>query len=533
MPDHQTPPPLTTRLKEDLPLSTDGLTGEGCGRSTEENLHMLAMIVGGTISTAQTDREFASLDRQAINDRLNHLVDIVHCVIKTMGSSLKNSPHQSYPASIVHSPGPFQEINHLNVQHAQLLNTSSELQNKFQTTRPNGLPFLDPPVQTPPIENPIITPKPCTNHVTCRPNVTEEVLKLNVQLEQLLETTSKLKDDLQTARDTIRELTVRNKLLERESKQLDTTQTRDKLVIQQLTKSEASFKLANQGLLNLSVRLINSNQPDSPDNKQPNCLFSKDQHTRSKVKFRDTTGNHLLAYKLIAQRSATISSSDQFSCFHRHRLAHCYSKNMTSSGFGTLDRRSRSSSTNFTSSSTASNQSSSDTSKRLPPTRRKNFTTCHSKLGACSSSVKSDLHWWPSTTKSLLPINFNPNSSIASSNQSSSSGPHTPSTPPMTYPPGLNIYSHQSEHESFPLLPSQAKNYANHLGATRPLPNLSPCLFTATPQADLPPFLYYFPFPSLVSPVLCHPFLSPVYRGGDCESPRYAHSSQSGSASIT
>ncbi|POW18790.1 hypothetical protein PSHT_05415 [Puccinia striiformis] len=44
MPDHQTPPPLTTRLKEDLPLSTDGLTGEGCGRSTEENLHMLAMI---------------------------------------------------------------------------------------------------------------------------------------------------------------------------------------------------------------------------------------------------------------------------------------------------------------------------------------------------------------------------------------------------------------------------------------------------------------------------------------------------------
>ncbi|KAI7964502.1 hypothetical protein MJO29_002600 [Puccinia striiformis f. sp. tritici] len=403
MPDHQTPPPLTTRLKEDLPLSTDGLTGEGCGRSTEENLHMLAMIVGGTISTAQTDREFASLDRQAINDRLNHLVDIVHCVIKTMGSSLKNSPHQSYPASIVHSPGPFQEINHLNVQHAQLLNTSSELQNKFQTTRPNGLPFLDPPVQTPPIENPIITPKPCTNHVTCRPNVTEEVLKLNVQLEQLLETTSKLKDDLQTARDTIRELTVRNKLLERESKQLDTTQTRDKLVIQQLTKSEASFKLANQGLLNLSVRLINSNQPDSPDNKQPNCLFSKDQHTRS--------------------------------------------KNMTSSGFGTLDRRSRSSSTNFTSSSTASNQSSSDTSKRLPPTRQKNFTTCHSKLGACSSSVKSDLHWWPSTTKSLLPINFNPNSSIASSNQSSSSGPHTPSTPPMTYPPGLNIYSHQSEHD--------------------------------------------------------------------------------------
>ncbi|KNF03927.1 hypothetical protein PSHT_00009 [Puccinia striiformis] len=46
------------------------MTGEDNAWATHKNLHSLTALVGSIISTAQTDREFASLEHQDINVHL-------------------------------------------------------------------------------------------------------------------------------------------------------------------------------------------------------------------------------------------------------------------------------------------------------------------------------------------------------------------------------------------------------------------------------------------------------------------------------
>ncbi|POV98083.1 hypothetical protein PSTT_14633 [Puccinia striiformis] len=101
---------------------------------------------------------------------------------------------------------------------------------------------------------------------------TEKFCHLKLQLARSLEVVTKLKTDFQAASDTIQDLKSRNKLLESESIRCINLCVTAQHEIGRLTGLETSLKKSNQGLINLSVKLLTTTDQYTTDRSQPRRL---------------------------------------------------------------------------------------------------------------------------------------------------------------------------------------------------------------------------------------------------------------------
>ncbi|POW19190.1 hypothetical protein PSHT_04938 [Puccinia striiformis] len=237
MSNQHVPPAITLNSEPVLLPFADVRIGEDHGWVTYNNLNTLTKLVGSTIVTAQTDREFARSDRQYIKERVTYLEEFLLQLLTKMGPAL-------IPKSLA------EEV------------TSSPLEQ---------LPISGPSDQARSIEIDI-SPAfrlPLPDPIKCAPDITDEVCHLKLQLAQSLVMVSGLKTDLQKASDTIQDLKSRNELLESESTQRINACVKAQNEIGRLTDSETSLKKSNQGLINLSVKLLTTTDRSTTDRSQP------------------------------------------------------------------------------------------------------------------------------------------------------------------------------------------------------------------------------------------------------------------------
>ncbi|POV96675.1 hypothetical protein PSHT_15012 [Puccinia striiformis] len=171
--------------------------------AADNNIILLTKLVGLVIGTAQTDRDFSLLESQDINNRLNRLVDVVHGVIRMVGSlSLPNNSPTCAP----------------------LLGSAFKLQKEFQISQPNSLSISDLTV-THSMNAPLVVPQTHIDPVTYTLESTGEIHQLNQRLAQALQSAPDLQDDLLKAQEINLQLVPQNTFLETESARLKVTCT--------------------------------------------------------------------------------------------------------------------------------------------------------------------------------------------------------------------------------------------------------------------------------------------------------------------